>query len=72
MYYAIISKIVFFFFCGTRVLIQGFMLTKQVLYLSSHTFSPVWYGYFGDGGLTNYLPRLALNFDPPNLSLLSS
>jgi hypothetical protein len=26
----------------------------------------------GGGGLTNYLPRLALNCDPPNLSLPSS
>jgi hypothetical protein len=28
--------------------------------------------YFGDGGLANYLPRLASNHDPPDLSLLSS
>jgi hypothetical protein len=28
-------------------------------------------GYFGDRGLVNYLPRLASNSDPPNLSLPS-
>jgi hypothetical protein len=27
---------------------------------------------FGDGGLSNCLPGLALNCDPPNHSLLSS
>jgi hypothetical protein len=33
----------------------------------------LFYCYFGDGGcLSNYLPRLALNFDPPDLSLPSS
>jgi hypothetical protein len=25
--------------------------------------------YFGEGGLENYLLKLALNYDPPNLSL---
>jgi hypothetical protein len=29
-------------------------------------------GYFGDGGLMNYLPGLASNHDPPNLSLPNS
>jgi hypothetical protein len=29
-------------------------------------------GYFGDGGLMNNLPGLALNPDPPNFSLPSS
>jgi hypothetical protein len=29
-------------------------------------------GYFGGRGLANYLPRLALNCDPPDLSLPSS
>jgi hypothetical protein len=28
--------------------------------------------YFGDGGPMNYLPKLALYHDPPNLSLPSS
>jgi hypothetical protein len=40
--------------------------------LSSHTSSPFGTGYFGDGSLTNYLLVLALNLDPPDLSLLSS
>jgi hypothetical protein len=30
----------FFFFCGTWLWIQGFVLSKQVLYCLSHTFSP--------------------------------
>jgi hypothetical protein len=34
--------------------------------------SPFCSGYFGDRGLTNFLPRLALNHDPPNLSLPNS
>jgi hypothetical protein len=38
----------------------------------SHAFSLLWPGYFGYGGLENYLPELASNFDPPNLSLLHS
>jgi hypothetical protein len=28
--------------------------------------------FFGDGGLVNYLPGLALNYDPPDFSLPSS
>jgi hypothetical protein len=34
----------------------------------SHTFSSFCSDFFGDGGLMNYLPRLALNHDPPDLS----
>jgi hypothetical protein len=30
------------------------------------------FGCFGDGGLTNSLPGLALNKDPPDLSLSGS
>jgi hypothetical protein len=37
----------------------------------SPTSSPFCSGYFGDGNLENYLPRLALNHDPPDLSLPS-
>jgi hypothetical protein len=37
----------------------------------SHTSSPFCCGYFGDGSLMNHLPRLALNLDPPDLSLSS-
>jgi hypothetical protein len=42
---------------------QGFALTKQALYHLSHTSSPFCSGYFGDGGLANYLLGLALNLD---------
>jgi hypothetical protein len=35
----------------------------------SHTSSPFCSGYFGDGGLMNYLPGLTLNHDFPDLSL---
>jgi hypothetical protein len=48
------------------------VLAKQAFYCWSHASSPFCSGYFGDGGLANYLPRLALNQSPPNLSLLSS
>jgi hypothetical protein len=34
---------------GSRVLTQGFTLAKQVLYCLSHTPSPFFSGYFGDG-----------------------
>jgi hypothetical protein len=37
----------------------GFMLAGAL---------PFWSGYFGDGGLSNYLPSLASNHNPPNLS----
>jgi hypothetical protein len=39
------------------------MFVKQVLL--RHTFSPFCSGYFGDGGLLNYLLRLASKGDPP-------
>jgi hypothetical protein len=35
-------------FGGTAVLIQGFVLAKQALYLLNHTSSPFCPGYFGD------------------------
>jgi hypothetical protein len=31
----------------------------------NHTSSPFCSGYFGDGGLVNYLPGLTSNHDPP-------
>jgi hypothetical protein len=37
---------------------QSFRLAKQVLYCLSHPFSPFCSGYFGDGGLRNYLPEI--------------
>jgi hypothetical protein len=37
-----------------------------------HTSSPFCFGYFGDGGLLNYLPGLAWNLHPPDLSLPGS
>jgi hypothetical protein len=46
------------------------MLAKQVLYCLSHTSKPFCSGYFGDGGLVNYLSGLALNHNAPDLSLL--
>jgi hypothetical protein len=44
----------------------SFVFAKQALYHLSHTSSPFCSGYFEDGGLTNYLPRLASNHDPPD------
>jgi hypothetical protein len=56
---------------STGVWTQGFTLTKQKFYHLSHTSSPFYSGYFGDGGrrsLTNYLPRLASNRYPLDLA----
>jgi hypothetical protein len=50
----------------------GFSLAKQALYHLSHIFSPFFSVYFGNGVLINYLPRLVLNCNTPNLSLPSS
>jgi hypothetical protein len=33
----------------------------------SQTFSAIYSGYFGDGGVMICSPELALNRDPPNL-----
>jgi hypothetical protein len=67
------SFFVCLFFGRTEVLNSGFELKTYHL---SHTSSPFCSGNFGDGrgggGLMNYLPRLALNQDPPDLSLPSS
>jgi hypothetical protein len=63
------NNVLFFFFNETGVSTQDFAL---VLYYLSHVPCPFCSGYFRNGGLTNYLPRLALNLDPPDLSLLSS
>jgi hypothetical protein len=38
----------------------------------SHISIPSYSGYFGDGGLMNYFPRLILSHDPPSLNLPSS
>jgi hypothetical protein len=44
-----------------------------VLYWLSHTSSPFCSDYSRDGGsLTKYFPGLALNYNPPNLSLPNS
>jgi hypothetical protein len=44
-------------------------ISPPLLYLLSYTSSPFCSGYFGDGGLVNYLPMLTLNPDSPNLTL---
>jgi hypothetical protein len=46
------------------------MLAKQMLFYFSQLFL-LWL-IFGDGGFRNYLPRLALNHKPPDLSLPST
>jgi hypothetical protein len=35
---------------------------------TSHSSNSFFSYYFGDGGLTNHLPELASNHDPPNFS----
>jgi hypothetical protein len=60
-------------FCGTGVwTLLGFTLAKWILHHLSHTANLFCPGYFGDGGLSNYLLRLASNYDPPNLCLPNS
>jgi hypothetical protein len=68
----------FFFFVFLSFVGVGFEL--RALHLQSrcsttyHTSSPFFSAYFGDGGrgLRLYLPGLALNCNPPDLSLPSS
>jgi hypothetical protein len=38
----------------------------------SHSSSPFYSGHFEDGGSLKYLPRLASNLNPPNVSFPSS
>jgi hypothetical protein len=45
------------------------MNAKQALYSLNHTSTPFSSGYFGDGVLGAIFPGLALNYDPPDLSL---
>jgi hypothetical protein len=51
---------------------SGLCVCKAMLYHLIHTSSLFCFGYFGDGGLENCLPRLASNHDPPHLNLTSS
>jgi hypothetical protein len=44
------------------------MFAEQALYRLSHTSSPFFSGYFGDGGLTKYLPRMT----EPQIHLISA
>jgi hypothetical protein len=54
--------------CGTYAL-TVYLCKAVTLLLEPHLQSIFGWSYFGDGGLINYLPRLALNLDPPDLSL---
>jgi hypothetical protein len=51
--------------------LRALHLAKQALYLLSHASSSFCSGYFGDGGLANYVPGLAFNCNPPDLSFPS-
>jgi hypothetical protein len=57
----------FFFFGGTRVWTQGFTLARQTLYNFNYSIRPL-LGF--RQGLSNYLPGLASNHNPPDLCLL--
>jgi hypothetical protein len=56
-----------FFFGGTGIWTQGFTLAMQASHLQSILLWLLW-----RWGLLNYLSRLALNHDAPDLSLPSS
>jgi hypothetical protein len=68
--------VLFFVLVGLGFELRASHLQSRFSYFLNHTFSPFCSGYFlemgGGSGLKNYLPRLALNCDPPNLSLPSS
>jgi hypothetical protein len=51
---------------------QGFVIARQALYCLTHSPSPFCSGYFAIRSLPNYLPGLASNCDPPNVSVPSS
>jgi hypothetical protein len=58
---------------GLEFELKSFELAKQMLYHFSHTSSTFCSGYFGIIIIIlNYLPSLASNLDPPDLSLPSS
>jgi hypothetical protein len=44
----------FLFHGGSGIWSQGFVLANQEFYHLSHVTNPLWYGYFGDEGLTNF------------------
>jgi hypothetical protein len=67
----IIIIIFFFFLVGLVFELRALHLAKQALYLLSHASSSFCSGYFGDGGLANYVPGLAFNCNPPDLSFPS-
>jgi hypothetical protein len=69
--YACCKGMAFWWYWGLK---SGHQTCKH-LYLLSHSTSPFYSGYFGNGGgwfSQSICPRLALNPDPPNLSLLNS
>jgi hypothetical protein len=41
--------------------------SRKAVYHLRHTSSPFSSGYFGDGGLMNYLPKVVVNHNPTNL-----
>jgi hypothetical protein len=61
-----------FFTVGLVFELRAFTLAKQALYHLSHTSSPFCSGYFGDGDIANYLPRLASKLNPSDFSLANS
>jgi hypothetical protein len=66
-------KFFFFFFFVGLGLELGFTFARQALYCLNLISSLFCSGYyFGDGGLVNCFSELALNQDPPDLSLPSS
>jgi hypothetical protein len=63
-FYLLATNVSIFFFVVLGLELRAFTL--------GHSTSPIFVKGFSRDGLTNYLARLDLNHDPPNLCLLSS
>jgi hypothetical protein len=60
---------IFFFNVRLGFEFRALCMQSRPLYCLSHISSPFCSGYFGDGGLVIYLPKLASDCDLPDLSL---
>jgi hypothetical protein len=83
-YYSVILPICFLslspFYCKNKIILTfcvcvaggGTGVWIQALFCLSYISSPFCSGYFGDGSFMNYLSKMTLNCNTPDLSLPSS